>query len=130
MQKNEHLSVAAANAHVLNKSSTSVRSLTCVVDDERKAAHDSGDNTGIAPIRWAGMPNSMRPYFFEGTLQQVDHDVHHQSIKGQNEAKALRMASGKFVISSAHGLVSEFSANAERVLCAPVPSVKTRPVLV
>jgi hypothetical protein len=128
MQKNPHQTVAAANAHVLSLSRTSVRWITCVLDDERKAAYDGGDRTGIGPTRWAGEPNSTRPYFFQATLHQVDQDVFRRSVAGQDAAKALRMASGKFVISSAHGLVSAFSQNGVRVLGAP-PSVKTLPVL-
>ncbi len=123
MQKNPHQTVAAANAHVLSKSRTSVRCITLVLDDERKAAYDSGDRTGIGQTRWAGLPTSMRLYYFQGTLQQVDLDVFRRSVAGQDEAKALRMASGKFVIQSAHGIVSAFSQNGLRVLCAP-PSVK------
>ncbi len=122
-QKNPLKTIAAANAHVLSKSRTSVRSIACALDDERRAAYDSGDRTGIEPTRWAGLPMSMRPYYFQGTLHQIDRDIFRRSVEGQNESKALRMASGKFVISSAHGLVSAFTKNGLRILCAP-PSVK------
>ncbi len=72
LQKNSHRGVPAANAHVMSKSNTSVRSLACVIDDERKAAHDSGDFTGIAPTKWAGEALDKRPYYTEGTRQKVD----------------------------------------------------------
>ncbi len=64
MQKNPHQTVAAANAHVLSKSRTSVRSIACALDDEREAAYDSGDRTGILLTRWAGSDEAKRPYFF------------------------------------------------------------------
>ncbi len=120
-KKNPHQTVAAANAHVLSKSRTSVRSIACAFDDERRAAYDSGDRTGIGPTRWVGSSEATRPYLFQGTLHQVDRDVFCRSVAGQEEAKALRMASGKFVISSAHGLVSAFTKNGLRIPLSLIP---------
>ncbi len=93
MQKNPHRGLPAANAHVPSRSNTSVRTLACVIDDERKKAHDSGDFTGIAPTKWAGEALEKRPDYTEGTLQKVNRDVHRRSVEEQNAANALRMAS-------------------------------------
>ena len=118
-QKHAHRGLPAANAHLFNLSNTSVRSLTCVVDDERLNAQVLGDFSGIPPTKWACLPKDQRPYFTQATLKTISPDAHRRSVDEQNATKALRMASGKFHIKSAHALVSAISKFAEHILIAP-----------
>ncbi len=119
MQKNMHRGLPAANAHLFALTRTSVRSLTCVIDDERFTAQKLGDFTGIPPTKWASMALDKRPYFTNGTLKTVIPAAHRRSVDEQNATKALRMASGKFVISSAHGVVSAIISFVEEILISP-----------
>ena len=55
-QKHAHRGLPAANAHLFNLANTSVRSLTCVVDDERWNAQvlggfqwDPANEMGLSP---------------------------------------------------------------------------------
>jgi hypothetical protein len=119
MQKHAHRGLPAANAHVFDLSKTSVRTLTCVVDDERLNAEVLGDFSGIPPTKWACLPKDKRPYFMEGTLKTVSPDAHRRSVDEQNKTKALRMASGKFHVESAHGFVSAIISFVEQILISP-----------
>ena len=118
-QKHAHCGLPAANAHLFALSKTSVCTLACVIDDERLTAQVLGDFTGIPPTNWASLPKEQRPYFMEGTLKTVTPDAHRRSVDEQNAVKALRMASGKFHVKSAHGLVFAITSYVEQILISP-----------
>ncbi len=119
LQKNPNRGLPAANAHLFALTRTSVRNLACAIDDERFKAQKLGDYTEIPPTKWATMALDKRPYFTDGTLKTISPAAHRRSVDEQNATKALRMASGKFVIASGHGVVSEITSFVEDILFSP-----------